>query len=475
MPDELCFLTAEQLAAEIRARRLSPVEAVDAALAQADRLNGQLNAIVTRCDERARDAARAAETAVMRGEDLPPLLGVPITVKDLHLTAGIRTTLGSKLFEDFVPHNDQPIVERLKRAGAIIIGKTNTSEFGLIPLAANALFGESNNPWDLTYNTGGSSGGAAAAVACGMGPLATASDGGGSIRIPASFCGVFGLKPQMGRVPHVPFPRGWESLSHQGVLSRTVRDTALALDVLAGAHRLDRWSLPTTGRSFLEACTGDARGLRLAWCPRLGNLPVEHQVMAVCQQAAEHFEALGCHVTPLELDLPDLGPAQQTIVLCEAAVGMQARRAEWEQTIFPPTRKMLPNADKLTYYDLVKANWAREEYWERFSPVFDQFDAVLTPTAPITATLNGTLGPRVIEEQTVRALSWLGHVVPANMTWQPAASLPVGFDGQNLPVGLQIIGRQHDEWTVLRLASAYEAAHPWTDKRPPIVAQKGSS
>ena len=203
------------------ARRLSPVEAVDAALAQADRLNGPLTAIVTRCDDLARRKAREAEAAVMRGEELPPLWGVPVTVKDLHLTAGIRTTLGSKLFENFIPDHDQPIVERLKRAGAIIIGKTNTSEFGLIPLAANALFGESNNPWDVRYNTGGSSGGAAAAVACGMGPLATASDGGGSIRIPASFCGVFGVKPQMGRVPHLPFPRGWESLSHQGVLSRT--------------------------------------------------------------------------------------------------------------------------------------------------------------------------------------------------------------------------------------------------------------
>ena len=302
-----------------------------------------------------------------------------------------------------------------------------------------------------------------------MGPLATASDGGGSIRIPASFCGVFGLKPQMGRVPHIPFPRGWESLSHQGVVSRTVRDTALALDALVGPHPKDRWSLPATGRTFLSACTGECRGLRLCWSPRLGNLPVEPQVMSICQQAAERFERLGCEVVPQELDLPDLGSAQQTIVLCEAAVGMQARRAEWEQTIFPPTRKMLPNADKLTYYDLIRAHWAREEYWEKISPVFDQFDALLTPTSPITAPLNGTLGPKVIEGRAVRALSWLGHVVPANMTWQPAASMPVGFDSQGLPVGLQITGRQHDEWTVLRLASAYEAAFPWTDKKPPMA------
>ena len=278
-------------------------------LAQVERVNPQLNAIIMRTDELARQQARQAEEVVMRGDELPPLLGVPITIKDLHLTAGIRTTLGSKLFENFVPDHDQPIVERFKRAGAIILGKTNTSEFGLIPLAANALFGESHNPWDGRYNTGGSSGGAAAAVACGMGPLASASDGGGSIRIPASFCGIFGLKPQMGRVPHVPFPRGWESLSHQGVLSRTVGDTG---------SRSTCWPDPTRrslesagdGPAF-SACTGEARGLRLGWSPGLGHMPVEPEVLAACQQAADRFAQIGCQVTPLELDLPDLGPGSK--------------------------------------------------------------------------------------------------------------------------------------------------------------------
>jgi len=468
MADELCWMTAEQLAAEIRTRAVSPVEVVEAMLARIEQLNPQLNAIVTLTADNARAQARAAEAAVVRCDDLPPLHGVPLTVKDLHLTAGVRTTLGSKLFEHFTPDWDQPIVERFKQAGAIILGKTNTSEFGLVPLACNSIFGDSHNPWRLDHNTGGSSGGAAAAVACGIGPLATASDGGGSIRVPASFCGVFGLKPQMGRVPHVAYPRGWESLSHQGVITRTVRDTALALDLLSGPHVKDRWSLPRPDRSFLSACTQDARGLRLAWSPRLGKLPVEPAVLARCQSAAEHFEQLGCHVTHVELDLPDLSPAQQAIVLCEAAAGMRSRRAEWEQVIYPATRKLLPNSDKLTYDDLLQAHWAREEYWEKIGPLFEEYDALLTPTVPITAPANGTLGPKVIDGQTVRALSWLGFCVPFNMTWQPAASLPVGFDDLGLPVGLQIVGRRHDEWTVLQLASAYEAAHPWADKHPTI-------
>ncbi len=342
MSDELCWMTAETLAAEIRARRVSPVEVIQAVLARIEQVNPQLNAIVTRTDELAREQARTAEAMLMSGSELPPLLGVPVTIKDLHLTAGVRTTLGSRLFEDFVPDWDQPIVERLKKAGAIILGKTNTSEFGVIPLAANALFGESHNPWDPRYNTGGSSGGAAAAVACGLGPIATASDGGGSIRIPATFCGVFGLKPQMGRIPHIPFPRGWETLSHQGVLTRTVRDTALSLDVLSGQHARDRWSLPKPEKSFLSACTGDATGLAHRLVPATGRFAVEPEVMSICQQAAERCEQLGCRVTPVELDLPDLGPAQQAIVLCEMAVGFESRRKEWEQVVFAPTKRCCP-------------------------------------------------------------------------------------------------------------------------------------
>ena len=189
--------------------------------------------------------------------------------------------------------------------------------------------------------------------------------------------------------------------------------------------------------------------------------------MAVCEQAARRFEQLGCHVTQVDLDLPDMSPAQQVIVLCEAAAGMRPRRAEWEQIIFPATRKLLPNSDRLNYDDLLQAHWAREDYWERISATFEEYDALLTPTAPITAPLNGTLGPKIIDGQTVRALSWLGFCVPFNMTWQPAASMPVGFDPLGLPVGLQIVGRRHDEWTVLQLASAYEAAHPWSALHPP--------
>ena len=470
MSDSLAWRSAVELAKLIRDRQISPVEVIEQSLSQIDRLNATIGAIVTRVDEAARREARQAEKAVVRGEPLGPLHGVPFTAKDLHLTAGVRTTFGSKLYEDFVPDWDQPIIASLKQAGAILIGKTNTSEFGLIPLAANALFGESHNPWNLERNTGGSSGGAAAAVCCGMGPIATGSDGGGSIRVPASFCGVFGIKPQMGRIPNVAFPRGWETLAHEGPLTRTVRDAALFLDVTSGIHPRDRRSLPVPEIRFLDACQGEVAGLKLAWCPRLGELPVEPEVMSVCKRAAERFEQLGCVVEEVQLELPDLTPAQQTIAICEAATAGEPRRVEWERVIYAPTRKMLPKSDHYTYKDLVKAHWARDEYWERISAVFERFDALLTPTAAITAPACGTLGPTEIEGRRTRALAWLAHCVPFNMTWQPAVSLPAGFSKAGLPVGLQIVGRPYDEATLFKLASSYEAAHPWAPLRPPIAS-----
>ena len=475
MSDPICWLSAIELAQRIRRREIRPIEAVDACLAQIDRVNDRVNAVVTRVDELAREAATEAEKALENAKDVGPLHGVPFTAKDVHLTAGVRTTFGSRLYENHVPDWDHPIVERLKRAGAILIGKTNTSEFGLIPLAANALFGDSCNPWNTAHNTGGSSGGAAAAVCCGIGPLATGSDGGGSIRVPASFCGVFGIKPQMGRIPHVAFPRGWETVAHQGPLTRTVRDAALFLDVTCGRDPRDRRSLPGPSVSFASACEQPPCGKRLAWCPHLGNLPVEPEVRTICERAARRFEELGCHVEELTLDLPDLTRDQQVIAICEAATAAESRRAEWEKVIYPPIRKMLPKSDRYTYKDLVRAHWARDIYWEQLGPVFEQFDALLTPTVPITAPPNGSLGPATIDGRPVRTLAWLSHCVPFNMTWQPAASIPAGFDASGLPVGLQLVGRPFDEATLFSLASAFEQAHPWSAARPPVVSAATSA
>ena len=295
--DDLIWLPALELAALIRARKVSPVEAVDAALARIERHNPALNAYCTVTAEEARDAAQAAEVSVMIGEELGPLHGVPVSIKDLVFTRRVLTTGGSRLFADHVPEEDAVSVERLKGAGAIILGKTNTPEFGHKGVTDNPLFGITRNPWSPSLTPGGSSGGAAVAAATGMGPLALGTDGGGSIRVPAAFCGIYGLKPSFGRVPHGPTFPGWQNFSVTGPMTRTVRDAALMLDVLAGPDDRDRWSLPAdSGSPFLAACENGLEGLSVGWSADLGYARVDAEVAELCAEAAERFESLGCHV-----------------------------------------------------------------------------------------------------------------------------------------------------------------------------------
>lgn len=469
MSHEICWMSAIEIAEAVRSKQLSPLEVVDAVLAQIDRSNPKVNAIVTRTDELARAQARAAEQSVVRGEELGPLHGVPISVKDLEETKGIRTTFGSKLYEHYVPETDHVIVERLRQAGAILIGKTNTPEFGLLPLTDNNVFGPTRNPWNLEHNAGGSSGGAAAAVACGMGPLATGSDGGGSIRIPSSMCGVFGIKPHLGRAANHHFQPGWESLSCVGPIGRSVRDAARMLDVISGPSAADRWSLPASADSFEEACGQDVRGLRLAWSPDLGHVPVEPEVREACEEAVRRIEKLGCSVSEVSLELEDLSWVLQTIVICETVAAMDDQREEWERVMFEPLRAFIVMGEQFSYKDLLRAHWRREEFVRELAPLFEEYDALLTPQLSVTAPRNGTMGPDEINGQAVSPLGWLGFTFPFNLTGQPAASVPIGFDQGDLPIGLQLAGRRFGETTLLRLASAYEAAYPWATRRPPVA------
>ncbi|MFQ5514295.1 MAG: amidase [Myxococcota bacterium] len=467
MSDEIIWMSAIELGDAIRKRTLSPVEAVEAILARIDEVNPRVNAIVTRTDELAREQAQAAEQAVMRGEPLGPLHGVPLTIKDLEETAGIRTTFGSRLYESYVPERDHPMVARLKRAGAILLGKTNTPEFGLLPLTDNVCFGPTRTPWDLERNAGGSSGGAAAAVASGMGPLATGSDGGGSIRTPSSFNSVFGLKPQLGRVANTHTIPGWETLSVVGPISRSVRDAARMLDAVKGPDPRDRRSLPDTGESFEAACEEGVAGLRLAWSPDLGHLAVEPEIRAVCAEAARRFEKLGCSVQEVQPRIGDLGEVLATIVICETAAALEDRRGEWEEVMFPPLKGFLAMQGQFATRDLLRAHWKRDWLAAELAPLFEDYDALLTPQMPVTAPPIGQLNVREIDGQAVDPIGFVGFTFPFNLTGQPAASVPVGFDGRGLPIGLQLVGRRFGEATLLRLAAACEAAHPWTE-RPPL-------
>src|SRR5215510_8505880 len=292
---DLCYMPATDLAAAIRTKQVSPVDVVNAVLARIEQLNPRLNAFCLITAEAARQAAQASEQAVMRGELLGPLHGVPVSIKDLVITKGVRTMRGSMLYEHDVPSEDAPVVERLKAAGAIILGKTTTPELGFKGVTDSPVTGITRNPWHLERTSGGSSGGAGVAVATGMGPLAVGTDGGGSIRIPSSFCGIYGLKPHVGRVPVYPASIIGD-ISHVGPMTRTVRDAALMLNAIAGADDRDRLSLPTSHPDYLQAMEGDIRGLRMAWSPDLGFALVDPQVRQITAAAVAVFANASCHV-----------------------------------------------------------------------------------------------------------------------------------------------------------------------------------
>src|SRR5712692_8839343 len=294
--DELVWRPALELAALIRSKQVSPVELTEAVLARIDALNPRLNAFCLVAHDVARRGAREAEIAVMKGEPLGKVHGVPLSIKDVIFTRGLRTTGGSRLFAEAVPEEDAIAVARLRAAGGVVLGKTTTSEFGHKALTESLLFGVTRNPWNLELTPGGSSGGAAAAVASGLGPIALGTDGGGSIRIPAAFCGVYGFKPSWGRVPQYPSFPGWEHLSVVGPVTRSVRDAGLVLDVIAGEDDRDRHSLPREAGSYVGACDDDIKGLHVAWTPDLGYATVDPAVQALCENAAAEFESLGCHV-----------------------------------------------------------------------------------------------------------------------------------------------------------------------------------
>jgi aspartyl-tRNA(Asn)/glutamyl-tRNA(Gln) amidotransferase subunit A len=466
--DDLCWLSALELAAQIRAKEISPVEVVDAVLARIERANPTLNAFCTLTADEARDAAQAAEVSVMTGEELGPLHGVPVSIKDLLFTRRLLTTGGSRLFADHVPEEDAVSVERLKGAGAIILGKTNTAEFGHKAVTDNPLFGITRNPWSPSLTPGGSSGGSGAAVAAGMGPLALGTDDGGSIRIPASFCGIYGLKPSFGRVPRgAGFP-GWETLSHTGPMTRTVRDAALVLDALAGPDDRDRFSLPAdAGPSYLESCEGGLAGLSVAWSADLGHAIVDPEVALICAKAAEDFEALGCHVEVVTPGWDNPEEIFRAIAPAEIYSAWGDRLEDGADRLDRSLVALLKYGEGITARQYLAATARRAEFWTEVQRFLARFDLLITPTVAVPAFPVARPAVKEIDGRPVSPLGWIPFCFPFNLTGQPAASVPVGFTSAGLPVGLQIVGRRFADRTVLAASAAFEAARPWAARRPP--------
>jgi aspartyl-tRNA(Asn)/glutamyl-tRNA(Gln) amidotransferase subunit A len=473
--DELCWMPAARMAAAIRKKQLSPVEVMRAVLARIERLNPALNAFVTLTGDQALKDARAAERALTKkGARLGPLHGVPFSTKDLVITRGIRTTFGTPLYAHNVPTEDAPMVERLKAAGAIQLGKTNTPAFGWIGATHNLLFGITRNPWNLDRTPGGSSGGASAAVAAGLGPLAIGTDGGGSIRIPASCTGIFGLKPTFGIIPVYPFSAAW-SLSHIGPLTRTVEDAALMMNACVGFDARDQFSVPAPRIDYVKALKGGIRGLRVAWSANLGFARVvDPEVKAVCEAAARRFRELGCRVEEVTPGWPS--PKEQwEIVFCGGIAArlqpyLEERRADIDAglaAIIDQTLKWGP-----TRY--VQGWFERIAWSDHPRRLFEKYDLLLTPTIACPPFTVGLDNPAEIAGTAIESYDWIPFTYPFNMTGHPAASVPCGFTSDRLPVGLQIVGRRFDDAGVLRAAAAFERLVPWGAHKPPLQADAQS-
>ncbi len=464
---ELCFFSATELAAAYRAKTLSPVEVAQTILQRIERINPIINAFVTVTADQAIASAKESERRFATGEIRGPLEGIPVSIKDLSPTQGIRTTFGSRVYAHHVPDEDAPIVERLKRSGAVLLGKTNTPEFGWKSPTDNPLFGPTRNPWKLDRTAAGSSGGTAAAVASGMGPIGTGGDGGGSIRQPASFCGIFGLKPTFGLVPMYP-PSVVGTFVSEGPLSRTVRDAAMMLNVIAGPDYRDIFSAPGPQTDYLAACDGSIRGLRVAWSPTLGYAAVDPVVRAVTERAARRFTELGCTVEEADPGWPD--PCELFHVLFYGLVGGEVNRLlpEWQGQLDPGLEQIVERGRQLHAFDVARAQVLRNELQLTAARFFQTYDLLLTPTMTLPPFALGIDFPSEVAGQPVHGMQWTAFTFPFNLTGNPAASVPAGWTDDGLPIGLQIVGRRWEDAVVLRASAAFEALQPWAHRRPPI-------
>ncbi len=469
---DLWKISGLQLARMISSKKVKPSEVMGAILARIEKVNPKLNAYCTLAQESAMAEARAADKKVTRAKSLGLLFGVPVSIKDLIFTKGLRTTFGSRMHENFIPDQDEVVVERLKAAGAIVLGKTTSCEFGYKSVTDSPLWGITRNPWNLEMTPAGSSGGAAAAVASGMGPLAVGSDGGGSIRAPASFCGIFGLKPSRGRIPLYPLLPGWETLdrrlAHLGPLTRTVADAALMMEVMVGPDDRDPLSLPGGRVAFRRELKKGIRGLKIAWSLDLGYAVVDGRVKGAVESAVKAFSEVGAKLEEARPDFPPMHDAFQLIFAAGCAGSIGDRLEEWKDRLDPGLVRLTEIGLKANAADYVRATNRSHFLWEKMQAFFEKYDLLLTPTLSVPPFPVGVDWPRDVAGQKVHPLNYLAFTYPFNLTGQPAASVPCGWTGDGLPIGLQIVGKRFADVTVLRAAAAFEEARPWADRWPDL-------
>ncbi|PYU24558.1 MAG: amidase [Acidobacteria bacterium] len=466
----VCFMSTVEMARMIRTKKLSAREALAAHLKQIERVNPEVNAIVTLVAEMAADAAAKADEMQAHKETLGPLHGLPVAHKDLLETRGIRTTFGSLLYKDYIPTEDDIVVERMRRAGAITIGKTNTPEFGAGSQTFNKVFGTTHNPYDLTKTCGGSSGGAAVTLACGLAPVVSGSDTGGSLRNPAAFCNVVGFRPSIGRVPNPKAAFAWSTLSTSGCLGRSVADLAFVLSTIAGPDSRAPLSINEPGELFVRPLGRSFKGVRVAWFKDLGGVPFDRRVRTVVDGHRKTFESLGCIVEQAE---PDFGPAETAFRVLRSwnSANTYAARLKEHPDAFKDTLKgEIEEGLRLTGVDLAHAETAHGQLWRRFQVFLEKYAYFVLPTTQLPAfDVNTPYPTEIAGVKFDNYIDWMKSCWYISATGNPAASVPGGFTPEGLPVGVQIVGRDKEDFSVLQMAHAFEQATGFGKKRPGIV------
>ena len=466
---ELCYMSAGDLSGLIRDKQVSPVEVVDAHLARIEATEPVLNSFITLMPEHARQAASRAESQIQAGNYRGPLHGIPVGLKDLFNTAGVRTTSGSRILDNFVPTEDCTVAARFQRAGAILLGKLNMHQFAYGPTGENFDYGHMHNPWNPEMVTGGSSGGSGSAAAAGQCTITMGSDTGGSVRIPSALCGIVGLKPTYGLVSRAGLtPLSW-CLDHPGPMVRTVEDAALAMNVIAGHDPKDQATSQREIPDYTAALTGSVEGLRIGVVREYFEAPVDSEVEVAVRAALAQLVEMGATVT--EVSLPMFADAQAisgTILMSEAAAYHRDLLASDGANLTPSVRLRLEAGLFVTAADYLKAQQGRARFNHEMAMLFNDVDLLAGPTEPITA-------PPLLANEVAIGDSMVGTVAaltqftrPYNISGTPAISVPCGFSGEGMPIGLQLAGRPFDEATVLRAAHAYEQASEWRLKRPPV-------
>lgn len=470
MIDDIFWRDATDLQRLIRARELSAVEVTRAHIGRIESVNPAINAFVTTTFDAALEQAAALDARLGRGEDPGPLAGIPVGHKDLAVTRGVRTTFGSPIFRDHVPTVDAVIVERLKAAGAVTLGKTNTPEFGAGSQTFNPVFGATRNPWDMGKTPGGSSGGAAAALAAGMIPIADGSDLGGSLRNPASFCNVVGLRPSPGRVPNWPTLNAWFPLGVVGPMARTVADVALMLSAIAGPDPRSDLAWDEPGSIFAQPLGRDFTGVRVAWTADFGGLPMDPEVREVLAASRATLESLGCAVDEA---LPDLAGADEVFQTLRAWIFesthgalLAQHRDQMKQTVI----WNIEQGQRLTGADVARAERLRTELFHRLRAFFERYDFVAGPVVQVLPFDVSVEYPMSIDGVAMGSyIEWMKSCYLVSATGLPALSVPAGFSRGGLPVGLQLIGRHRDDLGVLQLGHAFEQATGFGRQRPPAI------